>query len=626
MELVDVEELRTLLVAMRPSDVARAAAGLSTQGAGAEGHVRGERYTHCELHVGAALLSPAISTIPMLHMNNAPRNVFGLAQFKQAIGTYSTAFLARMDTLGFVLHHPQRPIVGTSFADRLCGGGDFAQAENIVVAICSYTGYNMEDAILVNKDSVERGRFHLTCYETHRFEEESSTAEGETRAVAFANPAQVEADGGGPVEGLKAASYERIGRDGAPALDSVVEEGDVLLGRIEVTTGMDSAAGGQKRRTVADRSVRATRKTAGTVDRVVLFPSSGGTTSGGKTCKVRMRVHRQPELGDKLASRYSQKGVVGMLLPACDMPFCASSGIVPDIVINPHGFPSRNTVAHLVESLLGKAGACAGARYNVNSLERPQGDPVAEATSVLTRLGLSSAGEEVLYNGRSGEQMDVNVFVGVNYYGRLKHMVADKYQFRERGAVNAITRQPVKTAGGSGGLRIGEMEQNALLANGLAGFLKESFGERSDKYRMTIDADEGTPAYELPGRGGARAGTRAVTRAGAHGAGGPDGAPARFATLEMPYAMKLLGQELNAMSIGVELRVQDVEEDPEGGEAYWDSDGSFGGDPGHSSSGEEDDDDDVRVREADEPNAGRDKGGRGRGSDAEDDGNSDNED
>ena len=583
LELVDVEELKTLLVAMRPSDV-------------------GPRHTHCELHVGAGMLSISANTFPMMHHNMASRNVLGMAQFKQAIGTYSTAFLARMDTIGYVLHHPQRPLVGTTFADALCGG-QWAHGENLVVAVCTYTGYNMEDSVLINRDAVHRGRFHMTYYETHRYEESDGGDKGGS-VVAFGNALSEDAS----VTGVRAqASYEALGPDGLPTLDAEVREGDVLLGRVETLPGPDGG--------LVDRSVVASRKSSGIVDRVAVYPSPLPGAGAARVCKVRTRQHRAPVLGDKLGSRFSQKGCVGLLMPATDMPFGAATGMVPDILMNPHGFPSRCTVSHLIECLLGKAAAAAGARYNVNSVEEPRGDPRAEAATVLERLGLERAGEEVLQNGRSGEQMQVDVFVGLNYYGRLKHMVADKYQHRLRGPVGAITRQPVKTEG-SGGLRIGEMEQNALLAHGLSGFLKESFADRSDRHRVVVDADEGEHAAIVmsAGNGGGERGdvVRALPRSGV------DGGPPRFATVEMPYAFKLLQQELASMSIGTRLRVEgtaeggpgdtDDEDDEDDDDDGWDDDddGDSEGD-GRGAAGANDDADRW------DPNADvykRDRGGR----------------
>jgi DNA-directed RNA polymerase II subunit RPB2 len=543
LELVDVEELRTLMVAMRPSDVLASAERRSAMG---------ERYTHCELQPGAALLSLSACTIPLVQHNKGPRNVFALAQFKQAIGTYSTAFAARMDTHAYVLHSPQRPLVSTAFADRwLCRGHAFANGENVVVAVLTYTGYNMEDAIMINRDAVERGRLNITCFETHRFQESVS----DEATTLIANPLQRVAEGD-DVQGLKAGApgapdpYRALGPDGLPTPGAHVGEDDVLLGRVEVTrvaaapanAGKGKGAGnaGAAGALTTDRSVLGGKKHRGVVDAVAAFDSFSAGGARVRTCKVRMREQRPPEMGDKLASRYAQKGVIGLMLPACDMPFCASSGVVPDLVINPHGFPSRDTFSHLVECVLGKAGALAGRSYHCNPLER-EFDAVAEARGSLERLGLCGAADEVMVNGRTGEQIGCDVFVGVNYYGRLKHMVADKVQARSRGRVNAIVRQPAKSGGRSGGMRIGEMEQNAVVAHGMSHFLKESFVERSDGHLLALDADEGTPAR---------------ARGLAHPGAGVDGGPPRFADVQVPYALKLLGQELATMAIDAVLEVE----------------------------------------------------------------------
>jgi DNA-directed RNA polymerase II subunit RPB2 len=605
LELVDVEELRTLLVAMRPSDL-----GPQTQTTNNSGSKqRGLPPTHCELHAGAAMLSISSNTFPMMHHNMASRNVLGMAQFKQAIGTYSTAFRTRFDTTGYVLHHPQRPLVGTGFADALCAG-QWAQGENIIVAVCTYSGYNMEDSVLLNRDSVGRGRFHMTHYEAHRYEE--SAGDGSDRpVVAFANPHALEAAGQAEVEGGRtSASYGALGPDGFPTLDAEIREGDVVLGRVEIggkpPMTPSSGEGGRLTQKVTDRSVVATRKTSGVVDRVAVYPSPLGGQA--RCCKVRMRQHRAPTLGDKLASRFAQKGCIGLLMPATDMPFSATTGMVPDIVFNPHGFPSRCTVSHMIELALAKAAAYAGARYNVNSVEEPRGDPIAEAASVLGRLGLHKTGDEVLHNGRTGEMMHVDVYVGVNHYGRLKHMVADKYQHRLRGPVGAITRQPVKQPGaGSGGLRIGEMEQNVLLAHGISGFLKESFADRSDRHRVVVDADEGE--HVVISR---LATTRAAaTTDGANGTNnssssmlkedvvralpgsGVMGGPPRFATVEMPYAFKLLQQELASMSVGTLLRTEG-----DGGEHWFDAEADV-------EAGDDDDDEDGEVAFSDDGGDGR---------------------
>ena len=581
LERIDVEELKTKLVAMRTSDVARAIAGLPTSTS-----IRplGERYTHLELHVGAGILSPATNTFPLLNHNAAARNVFALAQFKQALGTYSTAYHGRMDALSYVLHHPQRPVISTRFADKLCRG-ELANGENVLVAVCIYSGYNMEDAIIVNKDAIERGRFQATHYETHVYDE----FDGEESTFTFANPTVLLSKG---VEvapsGLAPKHCEALGEDGIPKRNENVREGNVILGMIETMRKSNDLDDPAK---IVDRSVLATKKTAGVIDACTIFPVDGGSTTV-KRCKIRTRSFRQPELGDKLASRFSQKGVVGMILPAMDMPFSASTGLAPDIIINPHGFPTRNTGAHVIECLLGKAGVVSGSRFNVNTLEEPQGNPIEVAMKTLEDLGFHKKGEEILHNGRTGEQMQVNVYVGVNYYGRLKHMVADKVQFRSRGPVNAIHRQPVKTQGGSGGLRIGEMERDTLISHGMSSFLKESTMDRSDRTRVTIDAEEGTMAFALSD-------TRdGLDRAGATPGSGIDGGPPEFANVELPYAFKLMHQELSTMGIDMQMFLDPIDEndnldadaDADADDADEDDDDALESDDGEAEMGEADED------------------------------------
>ena len=546
LEMVDVEELLTRLVAMRPSDLAERPTN---------------RYTHCEIHP-ACILSAATNTYPLLNHNNAAYNVLCLAQFKQAIGTYVTNFNARMDTLGYVLHHPQRPLVSTDFADKLCGGR-MAHGENVIVAIATYTGYNQEDSVLLNLDAVERGRFALTHYATERFAESPADAD---IVVMFGNAERLEAEGR-EVRNVKPAGYGKLGPDGLPSRNAFLREEDIMMGMVamqKATEGVDggvmagggakkkkgsskkataAAAGGRSQVTYADASRRAGRHFGGcTVDRVFTYTHP---KDGVRACKLRLRQVRQPVLGDKMGSRFGQKGVVGMMLRSQDMPFSHASGLVPDVILNPNAFPKRMTVAHILESLLGKTAALKGARYNANTFDRA--DVVGEAAAFLDGAGMEQHGDEVLYNGRTGEQMECKVFVGVNYYGRLKHMVEDKYQYRTRGPVNAIVRQPTKGGDGGGGLRIGEMEQNALLAHGVSGFVKESFMDRSDRHRVRIDAEEGL--LHNDGR-----------------AGGDAEAPHRAATVEMPYAFKLMQQELNAMALDTRLEVGSEDDNAEDGE------------------------------------------------------------
>lgn len=559
-ELVDVEELRTRLVAMYPNDVAKKS--------------HSHRYTHCELVPARAMLSVNAMTIPMIEYNMAARAVLALAQLKQAIGVYSTAFRKRIDTTAYVMHDPQLPIVTTRGAHELWDGMH-GNGEHLIVAVCTYCGYNVEDALILNKGSIDRGRFGLTYYATHRFEESAE----EDRVISF----------GIPVDSTKVKdvdAFKHLEGDGLPRVGAHVRPGEVLVGRISTPIATNANANGKGTKDIKDMSVRATTKMCGVVDRVVSYAASRpwqrSSSSAGareRAIKVRLRHVRRPELGDKLASRFSQKGVVGMILPEVDMPYCGTSGIVPDLIFNPHSMPTRNTPSHLMETLLGKAAACAGVqRYDATAFERT--DPIGEAVARLEALGMERHGHEVLYSGMTGQAMACDIFVGVNYYGRLKHMVADKLQFRTAdGPINAITHQPTKAiGGGSGGLRIGEMERDAVYSHGMATFLQESFTVRSDakrgfESRVNVDA-------------GGRLATDSVSSAVL------DGGPSQRAHVRLPRAFNLLQQELQAMSIDARLDVEVLTDSADAmAEDAADADADDLANEGGKSSDEEDDED-----------------------------------
>ena len=592
LELVDVEEAATLLVALAPGDAAAHP-------------LRG--YTHCELHP-ATVFSAAAATYPFINHNNSAYNSLCLAQFKQAVGVYATSFNSRMDVSGLVLHHPQRPLVSTAFADRLDAA--MAHGENLVVAVACCGGYNMEDAVVMNLDSVQRGAFNLTCFATVRLQEEggggggggggADAGEGEGEAgadarVVFANPIALEAQGR-PVEGVPFGRYDRIDAEGFPVPGAVVEEGDVLAGMalVRMVPAEEAAAAQQQRleggvpalevaveapraarsarrtQVYSDRSRPAGRGETGVVDRVFVYPREDDPSL--RCCKVRLRQARAPELGDKVASRFGQKGVVGMLLPRADMPFCHGSGLVPDLLLNPNGFPKRMTVSHLLESVLAKAAAVGGRRYNCTTFE--SAGEVEHAASVLGAAGLHPLGEELVYDGRTGEMVRCSVLVSLNYYGRLKHMVADKINSRAGGAgapVNAITRQPTKGRGQHGGLRVGEMEQHALLANGVASFVKESFMDRSDAHRVFVEADTGVPCAACdPARGAFATHDRGDVL---------DAGPRRAGAVAVPFCMQLLEHELAALGIDARLAPRAVAGDPYGEGGGEGDDGDPYGDP-----------------------------------------------
>jgi DNA-directed RNA polymerase II subunit RPB2 len=506
-EFVDVEEVATnCLIAMQHADMKRYPLN---------------KYTHLEPHAGASL-SIVAGTFPMLHHNSSTKSVLSMAQFKQALGISLTSQRARMDTDAYELNYAQCPLVTTSMANRLFGGR-MAHGENLIVAICCYTGYNQEDGVILNMDSVQRGRLNVTTLSVHRFEEEKN----DESSTIFANPPLL-ASRGYKITGNVEQRFDSLDERGLPLLQSFIRPGDVMLGMIHESS-TSSKGDVEPSLTSSVRRLDGMGHALGSfVDGVSVQPYDRDLSR----CKVRLRQTRIPELGDKLASRFGQKGVVGMLLPAVDMPFCAEDGIVPDILINPNAFPSRMTVAHLLETLLAPESARDGTRFCADTFG-------GDLDSMMDRLNMQNMGDTVMHSGRGGELIDTRIFVGINYYGRLRHMVEDKYQWRCTGPVDVSTRQPAKGAGGmSGGLRVGEMEQNAIMAHGLSGFMKESFMERSDSCRINISDETGAPTgrWDHPN----------IWRVD------PE-CPRDVHSVDVPFAFKLLQQELQTMSIDSKL-------------------------------------------------------------------------
>jgi DNA-directed RNA polymerase II subunit RPB2 len=542
-EYVDVEETETLLIATSPADLFRNDL---------------LRYSHCEIHA-CSIFSMASSIIPLLHHNNAAYNSLALAQTKQAIGVYATNFANRFDVAGMILNSPQVPLVTSRFAEKTCDGR-LMHGENLIVAIASYTGYNQDDGCIVNADSAMRGMFNVSYYSTLRFEEDEYGAE----KIVIANPMVLAQ--GRAIDGLKdAGAYAYLDEAGHAKPGTLVREGMIICGRVHVRTELEAGdlsssssdliAKTQVRRHICtDRSEVADRSMEGMiVDRVFSFARHG---TGQRCIKVRMRRVRTPELGDKIASRFAQKGVVGILLRREDMPFSAS-GVVPDLILNPNAFPKRMTVGHLLDCILSKTCAMAGTRMCHNPFE-PK-DVHGISATLEQRYGLHRHGDEILYSGFTGVQLDCAIFMGPTYTGRLKHMVADKMNFRDKGPVNFLTRQPTKGRGKHGGLRVGEMEEHVLLAHGVASFLKESFMERADGYQMVVNADQGTTSDVVVNPSAKLCTVLDASRNSRDGRDhlSMESVSTEFANVAVPYAFKLMQQELQAMSIDTRMHFHD---------------------------------------------------------------------
>jgi len=488
-------------------------------------HVK--KHTHIEIFP-SAILGAGASIIPYPEHNQSPRNTYESAMAKQSLG-FSTPM---MNTSTYVRQHsmlyPQTPIVTTK-AMGLLGLEKRPAGQNCVVAVLPFDGYNIEDAIVLSKSSVDRGLGRTFFYRI--YEAESKQYPGGMRDN-FEIP---NADDN--LRGYKGEkSYRLLEDDGIVATESRVSGGDILIGKTSPPRFMeeyrDQEARGPYRR---DTSIGVRPSESGVVDTSVLTQS----TEGGKMFKVRIRDMRLPEIGDKFASRHGQKGVVGLLAKAEDLPYTAD-GISPDVLINPHAFPSRMTVGMMMESITGKAAAIRGKKVDASAFV---GEKMEDVKGVMEDAGFKYSGKEIMYDGRTGKRFPVEVFLGVVYYQKLHHMVADKIHARARGQVQMLTKQPTEGRARGGGLRFGEMERDCLIAYGASMILKDRLLDESDKSDIFVCERCGVVAYhDVKQR-------RFYCRI--------CGDKGKVSSVSVAYAFKLLLQEMSSLNIAPRLLIKE---------------------------------------------------------------------
>ena len=492
--------------------------------------------SHLEIHP-STILGLMTNMIPFPHHNQSPRNQLSCSQSKQGLSVYSTNYMNRFDNQVHVLCYGEAPLCRTLYYDYVADG-QIGYGQNLVLAIGSFTGYNQDDGIVMNADAVERGMFRNMTFRSYEaFEEENDKEMTETR---IANPARVP----GWTNIAPGVDYTKLDERGIIEKGTYVDENTVIIGRYIRTRG------GVYR----DASVRPQVWTRGRVEEVAITVNNRGL----RLVKIRIVQDRTPELGDKFSNRHGQKGTIGMLVRAHDMPRTID-GIVPDMIMNPHAIPSRMTIAQLIETLFGKTASHYGAIANGTAFMN-DGDPTETIGEILEKyFHMERYGNEILYDGTTGVQIPSAIFIGQCYTMRLKHMTEDKWNARGKGRREQRTHQPTGGRGNEGGLRIGEMERDAIVGHGLSSFTQESYMKRGDGDDFLICNGCGTiPIYnEEEGiqvcplcdgpleYSGETVNTLAFKPPTSRSL-------ATFSKVEMPYVIKLLEQELSTyMNIGM---------------------------------------------------------------------------
>jgi DNA-directed RNA polymerase subunit B' len=418
-------------------------------------------HTHLEISP-IDIFGLCTSLIPFGQFNHGVRLSQGSKNQKQAIGFYAANYFCRIDMDVNILHYPQMPLVKTLMHD-ISDYNMHPSGQNVIVAVMPYDGYNMEDAIVINRGSVDRGLGRSTYFRPV-VAEELRYPGGLMDDICIPNK---------DIKGYRTEKdYRFLEDDGIVSAESKVAEGDVIIGKTSPPRFLNSMDEynlvGNVRR---ESSMTLEHGEKGVVDLVLLSENE----EGNRLIQVRLREQRIPEIGDKFISRHGQKGVIGLVVPEQDIPF-SDSGMRPDILFNPHGLPKRMTVAHLIELLAGKVGALEGRYIDGTTFDSEKEEDLRKS---LEMLGFKEDGTEVMYSSITGRQYLARIYIGNMYYLRLKHMVANRLQSRARGPIQLLTRQPTQGRSKEGGLRLGEMEKDTFVAHGASLLLKERFD--SDK-------------------------------------------------------------------------------------------------------------------------------------------------
>ncbi|KAH7529067.1 hypothetical protein FEM48_Zijuj05G0144800 [Ziziphus jujuba var. spinosa] len=525
-EYIDTEEEETTMISMTINDLVQARLNKE--------ETYSDTYTHCEIHP-SLILGVCASIIPFPDHNQ--------------------------DTMAYVLYYPQKPLVTTRAMEHL----HFRQLPagiNAIVAIACYSGYNQEDSVIMNQSSIDRGFFRSLFFHSYRDEEKKM---GTLVNDEFGRPQRAN------TMGMRHGSYDKLDDDGLAPPGTSVSGADIIIGKTTPIAQDEAQGQAASRYTRRDHSISLRHGEAGIVDQVLLTTNADGL----RFVKVRVRSARIPQIGDKFSSRHGQKGTVGMTYTQEDLPWTVE-GITPDIIVNPHAIPSRMTIGQLIECIMGKVAAYMGKEGDATPFTDVTGfvylitfSPpnilvelqlgcsvelrdrgywiklkVDNVSKALHKCGYQMRGIETMYNGHTGQRLTAMIFLGPTYYQRLKHMVDDKVHSRGRGPVQILTRQPTEGRSRNGGLRFGEMERDCMIAHGAACFLKERLFDLSDAFMVHVCGRCGLTAIaNLKKNSFECRGCKNKTD---------------IVQVPIPYACKLLFQELMAMAIAPRMLTKEV--------------------------------------------------------------------
>jgi DNA-directed RNA polymerase subunit B' len=502
-EYIDTEEEENTFIALTEKDLKR-------------------EHTHLELDK-STILGFSASFIPYPEFNRGDRVNYGAKMVGQSIGIFSTNFPTRTDTKSNIMIYPHRPLTQTHMYKTI-NYDKHPNGSNVVIAIASFEGFNMEDAIVINASSIQRGLLWSYMFRAYEGEEKRYMG-GQEDSISI------------PEAGIRGYAgedaYKTLSEDGIVNPETVVNSDSVLVGRISPLRflgTMDQFITGIEN--IRETSVRLRHGDEGTVDRIFI----SNTLDGTKLVKVMIRDLKIPEVGDKLASRHGQKGVIALIVPEEDMPF-TEDGIVPDIIFNPHGIPSRMTMGQLLEIIASKVAALSG-KYIYSPAFSPTEE--SEIRNMLESYGFRNDGKETMYDGRNGKKFEAQIFIGNCFYQKLDHLVSNKIHARSRGPVTLLTKQPTEGRSKEGGLRLGEMEKDCLIAHGAVLALKERFD--SDKSIVPICSECGMIGIHDKIK------NKNVC---------PVCGETKIFEVEMSYAFKLMLDELKSMLIYPKLMVKE---------------------------------------------------------------------